>query len=100
MPTPPPPLVELMKRFGVSGFDELYGSRIGDLSRFRKHGIRVITGVDSGMGPAEQHGNSGAWSVKWLRPDTPRPKLLPRRPPSAPKPVAWRNRRDGSSRGM
>ena len=61
MPAPPPPLVELMKRFGVSSFDEFYASRIGDLSRFRKHGVRVITGVDSGMGPAKDHGN--LWRV-------------------------------------
>ena len=61
MPAPPPPLAELMKRFGVKDFDEFYASRIGTLSRLRAHGIRVVTGVDSGMAPAKQHGN--VWRV-------------------------------------
>ena len=61
MPAPPPPLAELMKRFGVKDFDEFYASRIGTLSRLRTHGVRVVTGVDSGMAPAKQHGN--LWRV-------------------------------------
>jgi imidazolonepropionase-like amidohydrolase len=61
MTAPPPPIAELMKRFDVSSFDEFYASRISDLSRFWKHKIRVITGVDSGMTPAKQHGN--LWRV-------------------------------------
>ena len=61
MPTPPPPVAELMKRFGVSSFDEFYASRITGLSRLRQHGIRLITGVDSGMGPTKRHGN--LWRV-------------------------------------
>jgi imidazolonepropionase-like amidohydrolase len=61
MPPPPPPVAELMRRFGVMDFDDFYSSRIADLGRFREHGVRVITGVDSGMGPAKQHGN--LWRV-------------------------------------
>jgi imidazolonepropionase-like amidohydrolase len=61
MPAPPPPLAELMKRFGVKDFDEFYASRITALTSFRQQGIQVITGVDSGMAPAKQHGN--VWRV-------------------------------------
>lgn len=56
MPTPPA-IAELMMRFGVGSFDEFYGSRIAGLARFREHGLRLITGVDSGMGPTKRHGN-------------------------------------------
>jgi imidazolonepropionase-like amidohydrolase len=57
MPAPPPPLAALMVRFGVSSFDEFYGSRIAGLARCREHGVRIITGVDSGMAPSKRHGN-------------------------------------------
>ncbi len=57
MPAPPPPLAELMTRFGVSSFDDFYVSRIGELARLREHGVRLIAGVDSGMGPTKRHGN-------------------------------------------
>jgi imidazolonepropionase-like amidohydrolase len=59
MPAPPPPLAELMARFGVASFDQFYTSRIGVFARLREHGVRVIAGVDSGMGPTKRHGN--AW---------------------------------------
>jgi imidazolonepropionase-like amidohydrolase len=59
MHTLPPPLLELMARLGMTSFDELYVSRIGVFSRLREHGIAVVAGVDSGMGPAKRHGN--AW---------------------------------------
>ena len=61
MPAPPPPVAELMKRFGVSSFDEFYASRIRELGRFRLHDVRVVTGVDSGMAPTKRHGN--LWRV-------------------------------------
>jgi imidazolonepropionase-like amidohydrolase len=57
MPTPPPAIAELMVRFGASNFDEFYGARIAGLARCRQHGVRIITGVDSGMGPPKRHGN-------------------------------------------
>jgi imidazolonepropionase-like amidohydrolase len=57
LPAPPPPIRQLMERFGVNSFDEFYSSRIVELDRLRKHGVRVITGVDSGMGPPKRHGN-------------------------------------------
>jgi imidazolonepropionase-like amidohydrolase len=61
MNAPPPAVVELMARFGVSSFDEFYQSRIDELARLREHGVRVITGVDSGMSPMKRHGN--LWRV-------------------------------------
>ena len=57
MPVPPPAVAELMARFGFSGFDGFYASRIGLLARLREHGVRVIAGVDSGMGQPKRHGN-------------------------------------------
>jgi imidazolonepropionase-like amidohydrolase len=59
MPAPPPPVAELMARFGVVSFDQFYAARIGVFTRLREHGVAVIAGVDSGMGPAKRHGN--AW---------------------------------------
>jgi imidazolonepropionase-like amidohydrolase len=59
MPEPPPPVAALLARFGVTSFDEFYASRIGLLTRLREHGVPVVTGVDSGMGPPKRHGN--AW---------------------------------------
>jgi imidazolonepropionase-like amidohydrolase len=59
MPAPPPPVAKLMARLGVTSFDAFYVSRIGLFGRLREHGVAVVTGVDSGMGPTKRHGN--AW---------------------------------------
>jgi imidazolonepropionase-like amidohydrolase len=59
LPAPPPALAELMARLGVTSFDQLYAARFVELTRLRQHGVAVITGVDSGMGPPKRHGN--AW---------------------------------------
>ena len=59
MPAPPPPIAELMASLGIPSFDAFYVSRIGVLGRLREHGVAVVTGVDSGMGPMKRHGN--AW---------------------------------------
>jgi imidazolonepropionase-like amidohydrolase len=59
MPAPPPPLDLLMRRLGVTSFDQFYALHFVMLGRLRRHGVRVITGVDSGMAPPKQHGN--AW---------------------------------------
>jgi imidazolonepropionase-like amidohydrolase len=59
MPAPPPPVAALMARFGVASFDEFYATRIDMFARLRDHGVPVIAGVDSGMGPTKRHGN--AW---------------------------------------
>jgi imidazolonepropionase-like amidohydrolase len=42
---------------GFTTFDDFYAARIGVIGRLRQHGVTVITGVDSGMAPAKQHGN-------------------------------------------
>ena len=55
----PPPLAALMAKLGAADLDELFMSRIGVLGRLREHGVRVVSGVDSGMAPAKRHGN--AW---------------------------------------
>ena len=57
MPTPPPPVAKLMAQLGVASFDEFYATRIGVFTRLREHGVAVIAGVDSGMGPPKRHGN-------------------------------------------
>jgi imidazolonepropionase-like amidohydrolase len=57
MPAPPPPVAELAARLGVTSYDEFYVSRIGLFTRLQEHGVAVITGVDSGMGPMKRHGN-------------------------------------------
>jgi len=58
MPTPPPAVAALMARFHVTSFDEFYAQRLGLYGRLREHGVPVIAGVDSGMGPPKRHGNS------------------------------------------
>jgi len=61
MPPPPPPIAALLARVGVTSFEEFYTQRLGLFTRLRDHGVTVITGVDSGMGPFKPHGN--AWRV-------------------------------------
>jgi imidazolonepropionase-like amidohydrolase len=53
----PPSLTALMARLGVTTFDEFYLLGLDAFSRLREHGVRVVTGVDSGMGPFKAHGN-------------------------------------------
>jgi imidazolonepropionase-like amidohydrolase len=57
MPEPPPPLAALMARLGISSFDDFYLSRIAVITRLREHGVAVVSGVDSGMGPPKRHGS-------------------------------------------
>lgn len=61
MPAPPPHLASLMAGFGATSFDDLYAARLVHLAQLREHGVRVVTGVDSGMAPPKQHGN--VWRV-------------------------------------
>jgi imidazolonepropionase-like amidohydrolase len=56
MPPPPPAMSKL---FGQMSIDDFYASRIAQLSRLRGHGVRLVAGVDSGMGPFKPHG--GVW---------------------------------------
>lgn len=57
MPDPPPVVAQLLAGLGVTSFDEFYLSRLGVLRLLREHGVTVIAGVDSGMGPIKRHGN-------------------------------------------
>ncbi|MBO0841781.1 MAG: amidohydrolase family protein [Nocardioides sp.] len=59
MPTPPPTLTALMRSVGVSTFEEFLATRIAVYARLGEHGIPVVAGVDSGMGPFKPHGS--AW---------------------------------------
>ncbi len=56
--TMPPPLVELMERFGLMP-DTFLDTRREQLRRAHEHGVRVVSGTDAGIGPAKRHGN--AW---------------------------------------
>jgi imidazolonepropionase-like amidohydrolase len=51
----PPRLRELMDRFGLEP-DTLRDTRTAQMARARRRGIRVVSGVDSGVGPAKPHG--------------------------------------------
>jgi imidazolonepropionase-like amidohydrolase len=59
MPTPPPTVVRLMALTGVTSTEEFYARRMAVLPRLREHGVAVISGVDSRIGPTKRHGN--AW---------------------------------------
>jgi imidazolonepropionase-like amidohydrolase len=59
LPTPPPPLAALLARLGITSLDDFYVARIALIARLREHGVAVVSGVDSGMGPPKRHGN--AW---------------------------------------
>jgi hypothetical protein len=53
IPAPAPQIAEVRAKLGMTSFDEFYGSVIDMFGRLREHGIAVITGVDSGMGPPQ-----------------------------------------------
>jgi imidazolonepropionase-like amidohydrolase len=59
MPAPPPEIAALMASLGWTSIDDFYASRFAVLSRLREYGVRLIAGVDSGMGPFKPHGS--AW---------------------------------------
>lgn len=59
MPALPPPLAALIAKLGAADFVALNRSRIEVFGRLRAHGVRVVSGVDSGMAPPKRHGN--AW---------------------------------------
>lgn len=55
---PPPPVMAVMARLGMDPM-EMFEGRIGMVSRFREHDVRLVTGTDAGVGPPKGHGN--AW---------------------------------------
>jgi imidazolonepropionase-like amidohydrolase len=56
LPTPPPGVVEAMRRTGMD-FTSAYAARLEIAARVRRHGIRVVSGADSGIGPLKGHGS-------------------------------------------
>ena len=54
---PPPSLAKLISSLGVTTFDEFYVLRMSLFPRLRKHGVTVVSGVDSGLAPFKRHGN-------------------------------------------
>jgi imidazolonepropionase-like amidohydrolase len=57
LPAMPPPVAALMASLGFTDFDQFYASRIAMFAPLRAHGVTVVSGVDSGMGPMKRHGN-------------------------------------------
>lgn len=54
---PPPPLAALLTRLGLTSYEEFYAERVALLGRLRRHGVTVVSGVDSGIAPPKRHGN-------------------------------------------
>jgi imidazolonepropionase-like amidohydrolase len=59
MPGPPPHIAEQMKKAGMD-FESAYAARLEVARRIREHGIRVVAGDDSGVGPLKRHGGLSA----------------------------------------
>ncbi|MFL6106873.1 MAG: amidohydrolase family protein [Marmoricola sp.] len=57
MPEPPPHVREAMRRTGLD-FEMLTAARRTLAGRFREHGVRIVTGVDSGAMPMKPHGTA------------------------------------------
>ena len=55
MPGPPPHLEEQMRKAGLD-FESAYAARLEVARRIREHGIRLVAGDDSGVGPLKPHG--------------------------------------------
>jgi imidazolonepropionase-like amidohydrolase len=55
MPTPPRPLLALAERLGVT-VAEMSAQRLAFVARLYRAGIRLVSGVDSGIQPGKAHG--------------------------------------------
>ncbi|MDQ4051805.1 MAG: amidohydrolase family protein [Actinomycetota bacterium] len=55
---PPPSIRLVMAELGLDP-DTLYERRLTNVATLREHGVRVVTGVDSGASPVKPHGS--AW---------------------------------------
>ena len=71
LPEPPPAIKEMAERLGLD-VHTFFRERIELAGRFREHGLRVVSGVDSGAAPPKRHGNAaiavadlvaGGWPV-------------------------------------
>jgi imidazolonepropionase-like amidohydrolase len=54
-PTPPPPLQQLLSRFGIT-IEEMLAVRQRHVARLRAAGVRIVSGVDAGIQPGKAHG--------------------------------------------
>jgi imidazolonepropionase-like amidohydrolase len=57
----PPGLRAAMERLGLD-FPTFRATRLGQLTRARAHGLRLVSGTDAGISPAKSHGGVG-WAV-------------------------------------
>jgi imidazolonepropionase-like amidohydrolase len=55
----PPHVVALLASVGVLDRDEFFAQRGAETGRLRERGIRVVSGLDAGVGPFKRHG--GLW---------------------------------------
>lgn len=55
MPGPPPNIAAAMRKAGTD-FEAAYAARLDAARRIREHGIQVVSGDDSGVGPLKRHG--------------------------------------------
>lgn len=52
----PPQILALLERFGLT-MDWVFKERRHDAARLRAHGVRLVSGVDAGVGLPKAHGN-------------------------------------------
>ena len=52
----PPPILAVLERFGLT-MDWVFKERRHDAARLRAHGVRLVSGVDAGVGLPKAHGN-------------------------------------------
>ena len=55
MKAPPPPVKAMMARMGVTA-EQMLQARWDFVGRLHRAGVRLVSGVDSGIGPAKRHG--------------------------------------------
>jgi imidazolonepropionase-like amidohydrolase len=55
MPGPPPHIAAQLEKAGLD-FESAYAARLDVARRIRQHGIRLVAGDDSGVGPLKRHG--------------------------------------------
>lgn len=68
----PPHILEMLARLGITDRGEHFASMARQAGRLRRHGIRVVSGLDAGAMPAKPHGHlwravavlvEGGWPV-------------------------------------
>lgn len=68
----PPHVLQMLARLGITDRDEHFATMARQADRLRRHGIRVVSGLDAGAMPAKPHGHlwrslaalvEGGWPV-------------------------------------